>query len=237
MSGSASRTPPPSGIGGEARTPEPRCEACGGPLGRRRSVRCVACAQARRQLRTKEASHRHYVANKVRVLAGARAWERRHPDATRTMRRRWARSLRGRSAIATRIERRRTGVPYAPHEIFERDGWTCQLCGGPVDPGASRHSALGATIDHVLAISRGGVDAPENVQTAHRSCNSRKGAGPTSGSHPGRTSDPTDDLASPGGSATGHVLGTIEADAALDDPHGRGESTSTSSIEGGGRDA
>lgn len=65
---------------------------------------------------------------------------------------------------------------YADREIFERDGWTCQIagCGKPVDRTAGRRHPLGATIDHVIPLSRGGADEPGNVVTAHWRCNREK---------------------------------------------------------------
>jgi 5-methylcytosine-specific restriction endonuclease McrA len=38
-----------------------------------------------------------------------------------------------------------------------------------------RTDKLGATIDHVLPISKGGLDTMENVALAHWICNIRKG--------------------------------------------------------------
>ena len=64
--------------------------------------------------------------------------------------------------------------PYSRHEIFERDGWVCQLCKLPVHQDANYQDDWAPSIDHVVPISLGGPDSPENVQCAHRLCNSRK---------------------------------------------------------------
>lgn len=45
----------------------------------------------------------------------------------------------------------------------------CGICGGII-PGR-RH----ASIDHIVPLSRGGTDAADNVQLAHKICNWRKG--------------------------------------------------------------
>ena len=67
-------------------------------------------------------------------------------------------------------------LPYLPQDIYERDGWVCQLCGLPVDREVDPSRGADApTIDHVIPVSLGGGDVPENVQLAHRSCNARKG--------------------------------------------------------------
>jgi 5-methylcytosine-specific restriction endonuclease McrA len=67
-------------------------------------------------------------------------------------------------------------VPYNDLDIFERDGWTCQLCGSVIDRTLTRTDRMGPNIDHIVPILHGGPDTPDNVQAAHRSCNSRKGA-------------------------------------------------------------
>jgi 5-methylcytosine-specific restriction endonuclease McrA len=83
-------------------------------------------------------------------------------------------------SLANNVKRKRLlsearQEPYRRIEIFERDRWICQLCGDPViqtlvhpDPGC-------ASIDHILPISLGGDDTPDNVQLAHLSCNVAKG--------------------------------------------------------------
>lgn len=63
-------------------------------------------------------------------------------------------------------------------EIGERDGWVCQLCGLPC-PRATRpykHSGQSPSLDHIVALSRGGSHTRENLQLAHVTCNARKSA-------------------------------------------------------------
>lgn len=76
-----------------------------------------------------------------------------------------------------RYERKRCNgkVGYEREEIFERDGWTCQLCGEQVDRGARFPDPAMASIDHVVPVAEGGADTPENVQTAHLGCNWSRG--------------------------------------------------------------
>ena len=50
--------------------------------------------------------------------------------------------------------------------IFRRDGFRCQYCG---------RKDVQLTIDHVMPRSRGGDDSWENLTTACRTCNTRKG--------------------------------------------------------------
>ena len=77
-----------------------------------------------------------------------------------------------RRGMLARVER----DDYTRAEIAERDSYTCQLCGDPVDMGLRAPDRMSATIDHVVPLSVGGNDTRSNVQLAHWSCNSRKGA-------------------------------------------------------------
>lgn len=66
---------------------------------------------------------------------------------------------------------RRAGLFRTPSKraVFVRDQFACQYCG-------VRVSMKTGTRDHVMPLSRGGLDALGNVVTACRFCNTRKGA-------------------------------------------------------------
>lgn len=59
-------------------------------------------------------------------------------------------------------------------EIFERDGWKCQLCGDPVDSSLMWPDPMYPTLDHCTPVSRGGPHTRANCQLAHMVCNARK---------------------------------------------------------------
>jgi 5-methylcytosine-specific restriction endonuclease McrA len=59
-------------------------------------------------------------------------------------------------------------------EIALRDNHICHICGDQVDMSLPRTSKLGATLDHVIPISKGGLDSLDNLKLAHWICNIRK---------------------------------------------------------------
>lgn len=59
--------------------------------------------------------------------------------------------------------------------IARRDHYLCHLCNQIVDMDIKRTEKMGATIDHVLPLSKDGLDTMENVALAHWICNIRKG--------------------------------------------------------------
>ena len=59
-------------------------------------------------------------------------------------------------------------------EVFERDEWTCGLCGGEINPMEMWPSRGAATVDHIVPISKGGAHTMANLQAAHFGCNSSK---------------------------------------------------------------
>lgn len=66
--------------------------------------------------------------------------------------------------------------PISRASVFERDGWLCHLCGGPVNRKARPpYDPMAPTLDHVIPLSKGGPHAMANLRTAHFICNSRKG--------------------------------------------------------------
>lgn len=61
-------------------------------------------------------------------------------------------------------------------KVFERDGWTCQLCHRKVNRRAVVPHPKAPVLDHIIPLDDGGTHEPANVQCAHFLCNSIKGA-------------------------------------------------------------
>lgn len=60
-------------------------------------------------------------------------------------------------------------------EVFERDGWSCGICGEAVEPNCEWPDPLSPSLDHIVPLSKGGAHSLENVQLAHLGCNVSKG--------------------------------------------------------------
>ena len=59
-------------------------------------------------------------------------------------------------------------------KLISKNGLQCQICGMFCDPTASPNSTLYPSIDHIVPIHKGGGHTWDNVQIAHRICNSNK---------------------------------------------------------------
>jgi hypothetical protein len=87
---------------------------------------------------------------------------------------RFGRRIRQRRTRARKWKTSHMFDRFADWEIFERDGWLCQICLQPIDRTAKTLRPMAATLDHIIPLSRGGTHTRGNVQTAHRRCNSLK---------------------------------------------------------------
>ena len=88
------------------------------------------------------------------------SWAKQNPE-------RWAeREARRRARVAGV---RREAID--PLVVFERDGRICYLCDLAID-------RKDFSLDHVIPVSLGGTHTLDNVRSAHKSCNFRKGARP-----------------------------------------------------------
>lgn len=156
---------------------ERSCDYCGESyVARSRDSRYCPdswCRQLAYQKRKREGKSRLVVPHKVTCDDCGNEFVGKHPSARwcskKCANRHWGR-------VRSRQRRRPTRAKYTDLQVFERDNWTCHICGGPVDPDLDRLHEMGATIDHITPISKGGVDELDNVALAHWSCNREKGA-------------------------------------------------------------
>ena len=65
---------------------------------------------------------------------------------------------------------------FRAEEVYERDGWICQLCLEPVDREAIWPAKRSVSLDHVIPLSLGGQHTRANTQCSHLFCNCAKGA-------------------------------------------------------------
>lgn len=77
-----------------------------------------------------------------------------------------------RNSIGRKKEKRRAF-------LFRKQGGLCALCGGPMRPNGDEPDSI--TLDHVLPRSRGGSNHINNLQGAHKLCNTRRGNRPILG--------------------------------------------------------
>lgn len=78
---------------------------------------------------------------------------------------------------ARKNHKRRAAGPkvMSVYEIAKRDGCSCYVCGKRVDMTLSGRAKWGPTIEHLVPVSRGGTNAPENLALSHRHCNTSRG--------------------------------------------------------------
>lgn len=67
------------------------------------------------------------------------------------------------------------GPRFTIHNVIERDGWDCSLCGALIDPGVRYPDPMSLSLDHVIPLNRGGEHSLANAAAAHLVCNVTKG--------------------------------------------------------------
>lgn len=60
--------------------------------------------------------------------------------------------------------------PVYPPEVFERDGWVCQICSEPLDPNANPRTREAPVLHYLVPVAAGGDHVDSNVVGAHRRC-------------------------------------------------------------------
>jgi 5-methylcytosine-specific restriction endonuclease McrA len=115
----------------------------------------------------------------------SKRWSDAHPEKVSEYSRRWRETNREAAMeVRRRYEARKAGVPHLPwttRGILDRDEWMCLLVaclcpsGREIDPSVAHRTRWAGTADHIIPISKGGADTPDNLQAAHLACNSSKG--------------------------------------------------------------
>lgn len=160
----------------EWRSMLPTCVDCGGCTFRRPGVkRCRGCAASRKAELDRAYNSRRPKAlprPKVEIACGrcGKVMVTEYVDT------KWCRPCR--KAVHKgehRHRARKFGVAYEPInpiEIYERDGWTCHICSGPIRrvPG-NQVDVDGWSLDHVIPMAHGGPHLKWNVKAAHWGCN------------------------------------------------------------------
>ncbi len=80
-----------------------------------------------------------------------------------------------RKGVARRTAASVTGERITITALGDRDRWTCHLCGEFVNRELSGRDPWMPSFDHVVPISRGGLDSWDNLRLAHLVCNVRCG--------------------------------------------------------------
>lgn len=136
------------------------------------NAKCKSCVKA------------HYEANRARNAEAHRKWHAKNAERISRLKREYHQRMRDDPKYRARrrahkVKRKKLlagakSAPYVRGEIFERDHWVCHLCQKLIQRELDVSDSMAATIDHVVPLSRGGDDTPENVKAAHGVCNFRK---------------------------------------------------------------
>lgn len=129
----------------------------------KRNTICPQCESSFYSKRTRTQRRGVYCSTPCRALS-----RRVHTDAV----------AERRAHTQVRAAREKTGKigPVRKLDIFERDGWTCYLCAKPtLRPPYEWRQAAAPSLDHATPLAKGGTHTPDNLITAHRGCNTKKG--------------------------------------------------------------
>ena len=74
-----------------------------------------------------------------------------------------------------RFRARATGLPGL-HDIGQRDGWRCHICGRQVSKNLRYPDLRSASLDHLLPLRFGGSSSETNLGLAHLGCNIHRGS-------------------------------------------------------------
>lgn len=145
----------------------PICQRQFRPSGGYRQVCCsMACSSVRRKGRLVEIT-----------CASCGETDRRAPGTTRYCApcAKLAERTRNRRKNVKRRALAAAGPTLTLWQLASRDQWRCHLCRRRVNMELTSPHPRSATVDHLVPVSDGGTDAPENIRLAHRTCNTKRG--------------------------------------------------------------
>lgn len=111
-------------------------------------------------------------ANPIKNATKQRNWKKRHPEVYKAINLREHQKNRERYKIYHRINQRKRRAGYGEHteedinRMYQNQHGKCYYCGKKV--GISYH------VDHVIPVSRGGSNSPDNLVIACAHCNRTK---------------------------------------------------------------
>ncbi len=97
----------------------------------------------------------------VEIICGIKGWQLYHPV---------KHANEAPIAFTEKAAEREKMTAALRYDVIRRDGYRCRACGASVQSGAHLH------VDHIIAVSRGGLTTPSNLQTLCTSCNLGKSA-------------------------------------------------------------
>ena len=153
-------------------------EARRGPIaGQLYSCKAVACVRARKAAYQRKweaayhAEHGVWSSSRYPEDADKKAERNRRRNAEMPMRQRYPAQFAAKDARRRMRVAEATVEKFDPRDVFERDGWVCQLCQERVDPELAYPDPLSKSLDHIVPISKGGAHSFANGQLAHLRCN------------------------------------------------------------------
>jgi len=121
----------------------------------------------------KEYSKSYYAANAESIKQKSTEWRKLNPEEFKDQGKRYRQEnvikLLDKNAKRRAVLKGATVEKVDRREVYLRDKGICGICGCPV-------SLEEVTLDHIIPLSKGGEHSYRNIQLAHLSCNSAKGA-------------------------------------------------------------
>jgi len=126
-------------------------------------------------------SREWYQENKDKITFRTRKWRESNREKMAELTKNWRQRNPDKSCEYSHIRRAKikqtTIEKFSIGDIYQRDGWMCQLCKQRVNKKLKHPHLMSKSLDHIIPLSCGGTHTKENVQLAHFRCNSKIGIG------------------------------------------------------------